>query len=340
MTTVLATGSTADPLISRSYLEGAFQSALKADIDRTLTRAADDAISRLDKAYIDYLGYDFAPSFTPITLFSGDVLTLPSGSSYILISGEASISIATGIVLDIATGAAAESGSRLTQYRRYFCVEETSASITFSTEATGHVDGYFHVVTAADKPPVSELPFIDVPVNAWYYNAVRFVYESELFRGTSNTTFSPAASMTRAMFVTVLHRLEGLPEVEAEGGFSDVADPNAYYYTAVAWASSNEIVNGYGGGIFLPDRVINREEMATIMYRYARYNNHDISFNSIRFNTFIDRADVSAYAADPFRWGLTWNIVGGVNGRLLPQNVASRAEVAQTIFNYCENLLP
>jgi len=141
------------------------------------------------------------------------------------------------------------------------------------------------------------------------------------------------------MFVTVLHRLDGTPAAGTERAFNDVANPELYYYEAVAWANENKIVEGYGDGTFLPDRAVTREEMATIMYRYAGYKNHDMSSSDALFNSFPDKGDVSGYAVDPLCWAVTWRIINGSNGRLLPRNTATRAEVAQIILNYCENLL-
>ena len=114
------------------------------------------------------------------------------------------------------------------------------------------------------------LPFTDVRESDWFYDDVVYAYENGLFSGTSDTTFSPNASMTRAMLVTVLYRLEGQPTVSGRSGFSDVK-LNSYYEDAVTWAADNGIVNGTGATTFSPNANVTREQMAAILYRYAQY---------------------------------------------------------------------
>ena len=113
------------------------------------------------------------------------------------------------------------------------------------------------------------MPFKDVRESDWFYEAVQYVYEHGMMRGTGDTMFSPESTTTRAMIVTILHRLEGLPAAAGEQ-YADV--PGGQYYTdAVAWASENGIVNGYGNGRFGPNDAITREQMATILYRLAQF---------------------------------------------------------------------
>ena len=114
-----------------------------------------------------------------------------------------------------------------------------------------------------------KLPFTDVRESDWFYEDVAFAYENGLFAGTSDTTFSPNASMTRAMLVTVLYRLEGQPAVNGRSGFSDV-QYNGYYEDAVTWAADNGIVNGTSTTTFSPNANVTREQMAAILYPYIR----------------------------------------------------------------------
>jgi len=328
-------GSSTDPLITRSYLDGVFAAALKSEINGTLGGTADSAIGRVDDISKTHIGYIFAPRFTKISLAEGGSVSLSSGGSFILLSGSASLSLSGGTVINISTGAEVPAGSRLSTNQRYFCVENTTARITANSAATGQVDGYY-LVDGADIP-ATHLPFLDVPESAWFFEAVDYVFGNELFTGTSATTFSPNSSMTRAMFVTVLHRLDGRPSAGAGAGFSDVGDKSAYYYAAVAWASANDIVNGYSDGTFKPDSQVTREQMAAFMYRYALYNGADQSAPGTVFDTFPDRARASGYAAHAMRWTVSREIIRGSGGMLLPQNTATRAEVAQIIYNYCHS---
>jgi len=330
-------GSSADPLITRSYLDGAFASALKSEITVTLSDATDKAIGKLDDIYKKHVGYTFAPRFTKISLAQGDTVSLSTGSSFILLSGSASLNVTGGTVINVSTGGEAASGSRLAQYQRYFCTENTTARITASSATTGQVDGYYLVGGGVDAP-APHLPFADVPGGAWFFKAIDYVYENELFTGTSATTFSPNSPMTRAMFVTVLHRLDGRPSTASGEGFSDVSNPSQYYYGAVRWANANKIVTGYTDGTFHPDVHVTREQMAAIMYRYATYKGRDQSVTGTVFDTFPDRTQVSGYAAHAMRWSVTWEIIRGSDGKLLPQNTATRAEVAQIVYNYCQNV--
>jgi len=337
MATVSASpGSSADSLITRSYLEGEFSSSLKADVSKTLGGATDSSMNKLDEIYRDHIGYDFAPGFTPVTLASGGTVSLSSGASFILLSGSASLTVTSGTVINISTGNEVRSGAALTRNQRYFCVEETFAVVTAGSAATGQVDGYYFTQGATATP--NPLPFADVAPGAWYFPAVEFVYKNELFSGTGATTFSPGSSMTRGMFVTVLHRLAGRPAVGEGSTFSDVANPSLYYYQPVIWASSLGIVKGYSDGTFKPERFVTREEMAVFMHRYASSKNLDMSVSGSLFESFPDRGGVSAFATDAMRWAVSKEIIRGSNGRLNPQNTATRAEVAQIIFNYCEKV--
>jgi len=328
-------GSTTNPLVTRSYLEGTFSTALQAEIKGTLGDTADKAMGRLDEIFKKYVGYSFAPRFTHISLAEGGNASLSAGGSFILLSGSASLNIASGTVINISTGSEVASGSRLTQNQRYFCTEDTIAQVAASSAVTGQVDGFYLI--GGSSVPSTHLPFTDVPEGAWFFTAVEFVYKNELFTGTSATAFSPNTPMTRAMFVTVLHRLDKLPASGSGGGFSDVSNPSQYYYNAVLWANAKSIVTGYTDGTFKPDIQVTREQMAAIMYRYATHKGRDQTTPGTVFDTFPDRSEVSGYAAHAMRWAVSWEIIRGSNGRLLPQNTATRAEVAQIIYNYCEN---
>ena len=159
-----------------------------------------------------------------------------------------------------------------------------------------------------------------------------------MFTGTSATAFSPNMPMTRAMFVTVLYRMDGRPATGAGGGFSDVRNPSQYYYNAVIWASANDIVTGNTDGTFQPDIHVTREQMAAIMYRYATYKGRNLSTSGTLFDTFPDRNAISGYAAHAMRWTVSHEVIRGSGGKLLPQSTATRAEVAQIIYNYCEKI--
>jgi hypothetical protein len=201
---------------------------------------------------------------------------------------------------------------------------------------TGLVDGFYYLY--GETAPVRRLPFIDVSERDWFYAAVEFVFRGGLYQGTSANTFSPYTPMTRGMFVTVLHRVDRLPATGPGGIFSDVTDPSQYYYNAVTWANANGIVTGYPDGTFRPDDSITREQMAVTMYRYALYKGRDTSAPNAVFDTFPDRGEVSDYAVAALRWAASWRVINGSDGRILPQNTATRAEVAQITLNYIDRI--
>ena len=181
-----------------------------------------------------------------------------------------------------------------------------------------------------------KLPFTDVHETDWFYNDVLFVYEEGLFAGTSDTTFSPNAAMTRAMLVTVLYRLEGEPAVSGRSGFSDVTF-NSYYEDAVTWAADNGIVNGTSITTFSPNANVTREQMAAILYRYAQYKKYNTAANS-GLNGFTDHASVSGYAAASLEWAVAEKLVNGSAGKLMPTGNATRAQVAAILHRFVENV--
>ena len=336
MVTVSAsTGSISNPLITKSYLEGTFSGFLRSDAAGLLGSAADKALSKLDDIFDEYIGYSFASGFTQISMAAGETVTLSQGAGFILLSGTAELAVKSGTVIDINTGSEVRSGSSLNQYHRYFCTENTAAVITAGTAVSGQVDGYY--ITSGSGPVVQQYVFSDVARNAWYFDAIDYVYRNGLFAGTAATVFSPGTPMTRGMFVTVLYRLDGLPAAGQGGAFTDVANALLYYYDAVTWANANGIVTGYTDGTFQPDRAVTREEMAAIMHRYASFKGRNMQAPGDTYDAFPDNNEVSSYAVAAMRWAVSWEIIRGSGGRLLPRNTATRAEVAQIIYNFCEN---
>lgn len=181
-----------------------------------------------------------------------------------------------------------------------------------------------------------KLPFTDVRESDWFYEDVVFAYENGLFAGTSDTTFSPNASMTRAMLVTVLYRLEGQPAVNGRSGFSDV-QYNGYYEDAVTWAADNGIVNGTSTTTFSPNANVTREQMAAILYRYAQHKKYNTAASS-GLNGFTDHASVSGYAAASLEWAVAEKLVNGSAGKLMPTGNATRAQVAAILHRFVENV--
>jgi uncharacterized repeat protein (TIGR02543 family) len=180
--------------------------------------------------------------------------------------------------------------------------------------------------------------YVDVDKAAWYYEAVEFALEKGLFVGTSDTTFEPDTAMSRAMLVTVLWRMEGEPVVTAASAFTDVAG-NAWYAKPVLWANANNIVSGYGGGLFGPNDNITREQMAAILNRYASFKGIDVSVAD-NLAAFTDAGAVSDWALASMKWAVGERLITGMTTTtLVPQGNATRAQVASILMRYIENVV-
>lgn len=186
-------------------------------------------------------------------------------------------------------------------------------------------------VSAYFAPAASALPFNDVAYTSWYYDAVKFVYDKGIMDGVSYYKFAPDATITRGMVVTMLWRMAGEP-YEAAAGFTDVA-AGRYYTTAVAWAARNGIVEGMTATTFAPDQAITREQLASILYRYAKWLGFSGYGSDI--SGYTDAGKVSSYAYDAMSWAVRSGVVTGTSAKVLdPQGTASRAAAAQMFMNF------
>ena len=188
-----------------------------------------------------------------------------------------------------------------------------------------------------DKPADTEWknPYTDVKADAWFYDAVKSASEKSLFNGVTPTEFAPNALLTRAMLVTVLYRIEGEPEVDKAATFKDV-DMDTWYGKAVAWANANGIVTGMSEDTFAPDANITREQISTIMFRYAKFKNVDVSVGeNTNILSYDDAADVSEYAVEATQYAVGAGLVKGrTESTLNPKDTATRAEAATIIVRY------
>ncbi|MEK3685044.1 cyclophilin-like fold protein [Paenibacillus sp. FSL R10-2736] len=192
------------------------------------------------------------------------------------------------------------------------------------------------VLTICTANPAFAADYNDVSDNAWYRSAVEFVTENNLMAGTGKGDFEPETPMSRAMLVTVLHRIGGSPAVAGNGGFSDVPG-GSYYASAVAWAQANRIVTGTGVGRFSPHSLITREQFATILYRYAEAKSYDISAYTT-LDGYTDASEVSAYAKQALQWMVGIQNIQGSGGKLLPAGSATRAQAATMLTRFLANL--
>lgn len=169
-----------------------------------------------------------------------------------------------------------------------------------------------------DKPTTGS-SFTDVPAGSWYEEAVNYVHEKGLMNGTSSNAFSPNANTTRGMIVTILARVEG---VNTNG--------TPWYAAGQKWAMDN----GISDGTNMPG-VITREQLATILYRYAKQKGYDVS-KSAALTGFSDADKVRGYAAEAMQWAVAEGLLQGSNGKLNPQGSATRAQVATILMRFMQ----
>lgn len=178
--------------------------------------------------------------------------------------------------------------------------------------------------------------FVDVTeadVGGWAAASVDFCHDFGLVAGMENSTFAPAWPMTRAQLVTILYRASGSPEVTWTTNFTDL-DVGAYYYNAVVWATLQGVVNGTGETTFSPDSNITREQIATILSRYAEATGGDMDASGT-LASFSDRGLVSGWAKDPMLWAVSHGIITGTTATTLsPQDTATRAQVVVMLHRY------
>ncbi len=212
--------------------------------------------------------------------------------------------------------------------------EFTYIESSYCEYKTGGKTGFLRIVLPGDDL------FTDVPYGTWYYDSVEACAEMELFNGTSPAKFSPNKPMTRAMLVTVLWRLDGEKAPTEKADFADVPS-DSWFADAVAWASENGIVNGVGKGNFNPNGNVTREQMATILRRYAESKGLDIS-KEADLSSYPDADQISDYATAAMAWANGTGLINGnkIDGTIFlqPKGNATRAQVAAILIRYINNL--
>lgn len=217
--------------------------------------------------------------------------------------------------------AAREALSALTEAQLAYVSDETLALLE-KAEAQ---------IAALEKP----IPFTDLTQD-WYQESVAYVYRNNLMYGTTNTTFSPDANLTRAMFAAMLYRLAGSPRVVGTCSFPDVPS-TAYYLDAVIWGEKNRVIYGEGGK-FNPDGKITREQMAAMMRRYADFCELKTDARA-DLSGYTDAAAVSSWALNDMKWAVAEHLLyGDTNSRLNPTNNATRAEAAAILQRFATRL--
>ncbi|MBE7009967.1 MAG: DUF4430 domain-containing protein, partial [Ruminococcaceae bacterium] len=206
---------------------------------------------------------------------------------------------------------------------------------TSSKKDTNEEEAKKEDAESLEKPAFKETTFADVKKDNWHYESVKYVYENNLMQGTDNG-FEPESKMSRSMLVTVLYRMAKPEEKANNHNFADVPE-GQWYFDAVAWAAENNIVNGVSENKFAPDEDITREQMALIIYRFAKMQGYDVT-NKADISSFIDTDDVSDWALDALSWANKTELVNGTSETTLsPKATATRAQVAAILMRFCEN---
>lgn len=210
---------------------------------------------------------------------------------------------------------------------------QATIPVTYITAAGIETTG---VIKISVSTKTDSAQFKDVTrsnVGTWAADAVDFAYHFGLVSGVSKTEFAPNSPMTRAQLVTVLYRAAGSPSVTVSTNFEDL-DVGSYYYSAVVWANINGIVNGTSDTTFSPDSRLTRQQLAAILYRYARAFGGDTSYIG-NLSHFTDRHQVDSYATTPMIWAVSHEIISGTSDTTLsPLSTATRAQVVVILHRY------
>lgn len=179
-------------------------------------------------------------------------------------------------------------------------------------------------------PERGTLPFVDVPADAWYYDELYYAWFNGLIKGTTETTFDPAATTTRAQLVTVLYRMAGSPNVSGlTEPFTDVSDTH-WARDAIIWAYESAFIKGYNATTFGPEDGLTRAQLVTILHRYA-----GSPAASGDLGVFSDSADIASSYRNAVRWAVANGVVNGYNdGTFRPDTVITRAQLAAILARF------
>lgn len=212
-------------------------------------------------------------------------------------------------------------------------------SYTFRNVRSGHtiqalfvaegMSGHGHQGDCPKDETCPIWPYTDSIPTDWYHDGVHYCIEDQLMIGTAPVLWEPDISLSRAMMAQILYNKAGQPAVSGDGVFDDV--DREWYWPAITWGGRNNVLLGYDDGSYGPQDPITREQLATLLWRYAGQPQTD---DQLRFS---DAAEVSDYARQALNWASRQGVITGYpDGTFRPQDDASRAEAAQMIMRYFE----
>ena len=231
--------------------------------------------------------------------------------------------------------------------------ESSETDATDASNESSETDATDATDTAAETSNEESQPlkekateqFTDIPEGEWYVDAVQFVYSQKIMNGVDNTLFGPSGTLTREQFITVIYNMENKPETAFQKIYEDVADEALWYAKPVTWASVNGITSGIGTGLFGTGKEITREQLATLLYNYAKeVDQFKLTIDEKLVANFPDAGQISDWATTGMGWAITNKVMSGKAGQdgknfLDPKGNATRAECAQMIKNLKENAI-
>lgn len=209
---------------------------------------------------------------------------------------------------------------------------DVSVDVTFEKKNSSNSPSYTPDRNYQSYPSQGQVPFGDIVWNAWYYPSVKYVYENNIMNGVTSRLFYPNMQVTRGMVCAVIANMEGGAERDYQI-FWDVPQ-GEWYSDSVNWCSRNGIVNGYGNGAFGPEDLVTREQLVSILHKYAVYKGYETPRRA-NLEVYRDVNEISAYAYDTMSWAVASDVLSGVSyHRLNPQGTATRAELATMLMNF------
>ncbi len=220
-------------------------------------------------------------------------------------------------------------------------LEEKAATLTLVTDGILIADGTLTASVLSNGNStyifvIEPNPFKDVDEGSLYYDAVMLMDQRLLMSGIETDYFGINENITRGMIAAILYRLDGNPTVTGESRFYDV-NKGEYYYNASLWAEDNNIISGYGDGTFKPDEPIKNQDLVSMLYRYAKHKEYDVSIGeSTNILSYNDAFDISEYAVNAMQWACGEGIISGEDGNLMPLADSKRGEVAMMLMKFLE----
>lgn len=310
-------GSAQDPLLSQSYVRQ-WEQMLREDRSARAISAAFPLITEAQRSIEmqrvrcgkNGVRQTLVPAGARIALSAGDTITLLSGAG----------SFQGGALIDLTAGEAVSGGEAMLRHRMLL---SAGAKTIFAAREES-------LVSLTGTAVLSR--YADVPPEEWYGAAIDYADVRSLMNGTGERVFSPSSTLTRAMFVTILGRMAGVPERDYPGvSFSDV-EAGSWYAPYVEWGAKQGIVNGMGEGLFAPDSPVTREQMAALITRYADSAGYELPSGVSAVAAFHDAGSISGWAFESVeRMRQTGLLSGDPQGNFNPLNGATRAEAA-TVF--------